>query len=162
MINFFAEFFETVTEAVRKTVREVGGGFQRGMVEKYAEKTRDRLQKATPKSMGPGPHARDAWEIEYEYGAYGGVKSVDIVNSAAAPSDPEKFIVDFLEYGTPPHGPKTAEKLYWEDASGRSWCLDWVEGIEPMGFVREIQAKMERGMPALVRTAFERPIEKHW
>lgn len=163
MINFFTDFFEDVRKAARKSIKEIKGDWQQEKIKSLAERTKKELRRATPKSKittlhgraqtGEEGHARDLWEIEYEQGVGGKITGFEIIN-------PRDYI-DYLEYGTPPHGPVMADAMMWT-TGGEKIFASFVKGIKPMGFTRKVQEEMDRGLPAWIREAILRPIEKHW
>lgn len=162
MIEFIAEFIEDITNAAKSSIREIADEFLQERVKMLAERTQKELRKATPKSKiktlhgkaqtGEEGHACDLWEIEYEKKGER-ITGFEIIN----PRDH----IDYLEYGTSPQGPVMAEAMFWT-AGGEEIFANFVQGIKPMGFVREAQAEMDQTLPAFIRRAFERPIEKHW
>lgn len=153
---FKISFFENIRKACRQTIKEIKHGFHSQTLVDFCVETQREVQKATPRSdqamyarlcayYNRDKHTADSWDADLETNHYGGVIGFFINNTAKVE---DKYIVDFLEYGTPPH---------WIDqpTKGVTW---WHHGIPPMGFVRKVQDDMDKKAPKVVRQYFDRPI----
>ena len=148
---FDMHFFENVTKACRQTIREIKHGFHSQVLVDFCVATQHEVEKATPTSdpamfsrlcayYGRSKHAQKAWEAELSTNSYGGVIGFFIKNS--------EDLVDFLEYGTPPHDipqPKRGIVIHHP-------------GIAPQFFVRKVQENMNRKSSKIVRKYFDKPI----
>lgn len=157
---FDLRVFENVTKACRRTVKEIKHGFHSQVLVDFCVATQHEVEKATPRS-GPAMYARlckyygrtehtyKAWKAELFTNSYGGVIGFFINNSEKVEG---KYIIDFLEYGTPPHE-------IFQPTRGIVWMHP---GIEPMGFVRKVQDEMAKKAPKIVKRYFDRRIEGYW
>lgn len=156
MFKILTELIENVSSACRKSKNTFKRGFRQGAMRAYAEAQKAELVKATPRSDGEGEHVGDAWTIDYEYSGMF-ISGFEVTN----PHDR----LDLLEYGANPHliFPLRKKVLRFK-MDGDIVFARYVKhpGIKPMGFVREVQDKMNREIPSWARKAFDAPIEKHW
>ncbi|MCK5347312.1 MAG: hypothetical protein KAR20_28075 [Candidatus Heimdallarchaeota archaeon] len=155
MFKPFAKMFENVSEACKKAKMTFTLGFRQGAIKAYAETQKKELQKATPRSKESGKHAADDWELDYDR-EMGLVAGFEISN----PHDR----IDWLEYGTDywkPIVPVNKKALKFNIGGATIFATKaYRDGIEPMGFVREVQDKMNRNIPSWLRKAFDNPIER--
>lgn len=157
---FNMHFFENVTKACKQTTKEIKHGFHSRVLVDFCVATQHEVEKATPKSgpamfsrlcayYGRSKHAAESWDAELFTNSYGGVIGFFINNSEKVE---DKYVIDFLEYGTPPHDipqPTRGMTIY-------------TKGIAPMGFVRKVQEEMERKVPKIVRRYFDKPISGYF
>lgn len=152
---FDMHFFENVTKACRQTIKEIKHGFHSQALVDFCVATQHEVEKATPKSgpamfsrlcayYGRSKHAANSWDAELFTNSYGGVIGFSINNS--------ENLVDFLEFGTPPHD-------IFQPTKG---ITIHHPGIKPMGFVRKVQDQMDRRSSKIVRKYFDKPIEGYW
>lgn len=157
---FKIQVFENVTKACKQTIKEFKHGFHSQVLVDFCAATQDEVQKATPRSgpamfrrlcayYGRSRHAADSWDAKLHTNNYGGVIGFFIRNEAKAGGG---YIIDFLEYGTPPH----------EIPQPKKGTTIQHPGIKPMGFVRKVQDNMDKRASKIVRRYFDRPISNYW
>ena len=157
---FDIKFFENVTKACKQTVKEIKHGFHSQVLVDFCVATQHEVEKATPKSDSAmyarlcayydrAQHTAKAWDAELVTNHYGGVTAFFINNSAQVE---DKYIVDFLEYGTPKH-------IIEQPTKGITWMHP---GIAPTGFVRKVQDSMNRKSSKIVKKYFDKPISSYF